>query len=222
MLKMILKDYKMTWKQGIANVYNNSGFFIYIYLLVYPSIVGDKLSNKEGCIYFSVILAYLFVTLISRVYPNRLERTLYFCPMAKKEREAYVKTAYWFRVLVVTVPLIISQLIMAVVGWIPFWSTVFIVVIVFCHSLNMNLYIVRKEKGVMEWFEGWNVGAQLLGFVCILAGVMLQMELTAGKVDGTIIVLVSVVILLFVWLTTHVIRKYRKPVFETAISYEKI
>lgn len=222
MLKMILKDYRMTWKQGIANVYNNSGFFLYFYLLLYPAIVGKEYGFKQDSIYYVTILAYVFATLVSRMFPNRLEKTMYFCPMERKEREEYVRTAYWFRVLVAVVPLSILQLVMVVVGWIPLWSAAMVIITVFCHALNMNIYIVRKEKGTMEWFEGWNLGAQLLGMVSILAGVMLQMELTMGSVETSVIAVVAAVLVLFVWLTIYVVRKYRNTVFEAATDYERI
>lgn len=221
MLKMILKDYRMTWKQGLANVYNSAGNFLPIYLMIYPLLGGTDYNGKEEIIYYAGIGAYVLAILLSRMFPNRLEKTLYFCPMEREEREEYVRTAYWLRVLVPVVFLGIAQLVIIILGWVPIWSTLVVMVNVFCHALAMNIYIVRKEKKTMEYLEGWSVGVQLLGVVSILAGVMLQTTLVTENVSGGIIACVVAVLFLFVWLALHVVKKYRRTVFEAAISYEK-
>jgi len=142
--------------------------------------------------------------------------------MEREEREKYVRTAYWFRVLLPVVFLGIAQLVLLILGWVPVWSSLIVMATVFWHSLAMNIYIVRKEKKTMEYLEGWSIGVQILGMFSIVAGVMLQTTLVTEAVSGGIIACVAAVLVLFIWLSLHVVKKYRKVVFEAAIDYEKI
>ena len=65
MLKVILKDYGMTWKQGLSNVYNSAGNFLPVYLMIYPLLTGADYNGKEEIIYYAGIGAYVLVTLLS-------------------------------------------------------------------------------------------------------------------------------------------------------------
>lgn len=222
MLKLILKDYGATWKQGVANAYHNSGFFIYFYLLLYPAIVWMGNPASQQSIYYVGVLGYLLTGMLSRMFSNRLEKTLYFCPIDKEQRKEYVRCAYWFRVLFPMTVLAIAELVMVVIGWIPFWSIFTVLVTVFCHGLTMNLFTAKKKSKETEWMEGWNVGMHLLGIVSILCSVMLQMGLATGGVETGVIVTVLAILLLLLILSLRVVKKYRAIVFEMAIHYEMV
>ena len=220
MLRMILKDYRMTSKEGVARLFRNGGFYFYFYLLMYPVIVGAKFGVKEDCIYYAGSLFFVFTILLSRMYPNRLEKTMYYCPLSANERTAYVKTSYWFRVVLPLILFAIAEGILAAAGWIKLWTIPFLMLVLVCNGLTMNTYIVRgnQKKGIMEWYPAWNVLIQIFGMINMVIWVLLQMEEDVPERWEMIFVLA--LLSGYAALSTRMLQKYRKPIWEMAVDYE--
>ena len=116
MLKMIIGDYAVNFKSAYKRMSKrqNHNLFTAIYPYLYFSwwlLREDKEYANVSIICICQLLCIILSSCLSTLYPNRLEKSMFLCPMTQKDREKYLITAYGFRVCVFWVPYILAELV---------------------------------------------------------------------------------------------------------------
>ncbi|MDK2807833.1 MAG: hypothetical protein PWP24_567 [Clostridiales bacterium] len=79
MIRRILLDYCLTIRQGLHNLKGTSDWAIYIYMMLMPLLYGFQYKEKAGkaiLFYYAIMLPLIVGMLLSRMYPNQMEKTM--------------------------------------------------------------------------------------------------------------------------------------------------
>lgn len=158
MMELALRNYIRAFKwQNVKDSYHNGGWFTLIYLLiVLPLIMA--LNYKENGVYvdiimFLIIFPFVFSMFTSVLYPMRLAKHMYLCPMSREMRKDYIIKACIIRTLVpifMTLVIVVSLLALGATDWISalgMFLNSAIFSVFFGSGTNMNGYGSIDEKG---------------------------------------------------------------------------
>ncbi len=231
MLKLVVESYKNQFKSAIRNLWN-TGFMIYIYMLIIP--VGWFDVKEHFLIYYCAVVPLLIGLALSRMYPNEMSKTLLLCPMNPEERQAYIKTGYLFRCTVALGLYVLATGILVLVGTVLPIYYFLILIIEFLFVTAVNIYRVPKESTpyAMERkydlpgnYEVWNVCMQFAG---IFGTVLFVFDIPDAKkiyevVDNSrvfdiVMMCCAIIIVFLLWL--KIVKAYYKPVMEQAVNME--
>lgn len=228
MLKLVWCDYKGQAWSALKNVYNSGGWFFYIYMgIILPLIYSD--STYEVEVYYSALGPMSFGMLLSRMYPNRINKTLMLCPMSVEDRKKYLVTGYTLRITIVlsffllcNIPLLITQKIMF-----SYFVVMFIFQILFVVSINVysgsapdvqGAFVRENERGGN--FTAWDVAIVLCGILGILVLSSIQMSQKDFMEETLALVIVVILVLLELGICIKMLYIYYRPVMEQAIYYD--
>jgi len=234
MFRLVLRDYRLQYRESIKNV-NAAGYFIYIYLLCYVPDWTNMIDAlwKGGCFY-AFFLPLCIGIFLSRLYPNQMSKTLLLCPLSRQQKEKYIRTGFFIRVLVPFLLFLIfegsamivtfrqqhlntSELwLWAGLTWLLFVSL--ISVNIYCLPVNLSPEALYRTYKLPGNYEIWNVLVQL---TAILGGVIMLSALTDQKGETVFDITVEIFILVIsTALCIKMIATYAGPIMEQAIFYE--
>lgn len=122
MLKLLFYDYianiKAAWRQDKQNQKNGMMIYWIVYLLIFiPGNMSHWSVNSEvwsvNYLYFLQFVPIIVGFFMGGIYPNRLGKSMFLCPMTEKERKTYLYTSYAFRVILYTVPYLLLEAVCA-------------------------------------------------------------------------------------------------------------
>lgn len=231
MLQLVIKDYRALFHDSLKSM-DISAFVIYLWLLAYPPVLHMSYAGYLcHFVYFIMLGMGIF---LSRLYPNRMSKTLLLCPLSKDQRRRYIRTGYLLRVIG-CVFLFLLLLLTAVIsihvhdgalpddGWLwPGLIWQYALSMAGCHiytaPVNPSSYPAKRTYRLPGNYEVWNFIQQL---AAIFGGMILVSALTDEKPESVPeIVIESVVLLLQTAICIKVIRTYAKPVMQQAVDYE--
>lgn len=182
MLKMIMNDYRMDFKQRLKALEQPVAY--YIWMMVYgfwiPVMQWDKGNSPIDFVYvihYGILFLLVDIgTVFGILYPNQLGKMFYLIPVSVQEKKRYLFTAYLFRVFA---PLIAvgTDLILLIVTDLMQWQiAIFMWIVLFVlYCLNATAYRGKandirgqsKPEGAMEgvYWTGMVAGI-ILFFVC--------------------------------------------------------
>lgn len=91
MVKMVIMDLYGKKREAFQKAWNTSMFFNYVFL----STVFTR--NYEDIVCAVNILFLMIVIFIHTMYKNYLPKAMYFMPLNEKQRESYLRTAFWVK-----------------------------------------------------------------------------------------------------------------------------
>lgn len=118
MLRMIIGDYivnfkaayKRMWKRQNYNWFTAAYPFFYIFWCSLWNY--DQYENITIASINIIQMAFIvFGAWLAQLYPNRLEKSMFLCPMTQKDRKEYLVTAYCLRVVLFWVPYILAEIV---------------------------------------------------------------------------------------------------------------
>ncbi|MFA9464492.1 MAG: hypothetical protein ACERKN_09405 [Velocimicrobium sp.] len=216
MIRMVLRDYRMNWKEGLSNVSKNGSWFVYLYLLIVPAnLFGFMDKPSHVAVYYGILFPLMLGLLLSRMYPNRLSKTMFLCPMKKEERKRYIVSAYWIRVLIPIALFALIGLILVGVYQISVESYVFLLASEALFIIGTNLYIEAKISG----YTFWQMMVQLYGLIFIVSCIGYTSDLGTPLKTWEFLIF-FVLLLLQGAATTKLVVSYWRTVLEVALDYE--
>ena len=158
MMTLALHNYIRAFKwQNIKETYHNGGWFTLIYILIFLPLIMAINYGENGphvdIVLFSIIFPLVFSMFTAGLYPMRLPKLMYLCPMNKEMRKDYILKACMIRTLVpisITVLILILLLILDATDWISaigIFINHTIFAVFFGSGINMNGYGSFDEKG---------------------------------------------------------------------------
>lgn len=238
MWKMVLRDYWYGFSSARKReIDRNQYFFIFwtfwLMLKVPTWILTDDI--KFNLLFYTSVLPMVFSLILSRLYAGERNKTLFLCPMSRKERVKYFKAGYFLRV----VPGIVLFLA-AVTVRTHFYETtgqIFLskVMIAVTYMCAVNIYC-RPIKRSFEPGEGinirqvdeynlpgeyqvWDAVIQVAGYLLIILFEAVERMGTEGltKLESGFLIAAPVC---YVFLTWRMMRKYYQPLLCQMVDYE--
>lgn len=211
MYKMVLQDYRLHFKDSLKNLYN-SGWYIYIYLIVMGPMVLDAGDSLEaGLKYYFAFIPFMIALMLSRMYSGLMGKTFYLCPLSKEQRKSYFLAGMKLRILF---PISLFILLNSILLILKFDSILLFfakLLVVSCAAVSFNIYCqpVIKSPNSMERsypllgnYELYNITSQ---FIAIFA-LFLFTEWESFVILGKVVTAVFVAVQLYVCI--QLIRKF--------------
>ena len=221
MLKIVLSDYRQNWKNSWKNL-AKEGWYSYLYSVALPLIMHMK--EREAIVYLCAVAPLVLGMLLSRLYPNRLQKTLFFCPMSKKDRIAYFKTAFRFRVSLPLILFFMANAILVGIHYISITAFFYEFVVTFLYVVSVNIYwCYWSDNGKRNIYTEKNPLAGTFFIWDALSGVgIINMIICTGLNITSMFDYVIVAILFAIQLFEFfkLITCYYKKVMELSVNYE--
>lgn len=223
MLKMVLSDYIHNWKSAWKELaYEEWG--MYVYFLAFPWIT--RMSAIEIIVYLCTMLPLVGGVLLARMFPNRMNKTLFLCPMSKEDRIAYFKTAFKFRVSVPVFLFFLIEMVLFFIGYISLDGVIFMFLVFFLYIVSVNIYwcywsegkqrnIYTEKNPLSGTFFIWDMLSRLgIINVIIVSGV------SVSGYEWSDYVLVGCLITWQFLVFLKLVTCYYKKVMELSVNYE--
>ena len=97
MVKKIWKDFIYNFRQNLSEGWSTDGYMMYLVIMNMEIIEGLAQLSLEKVI---LGLSGIWIIMVSNGCPNRIEKTMYLCPVSRKGRERYLHTSYLLAVLI--------------------------------------------------------------------------------------------------------------------------
>lgn len=144
MLKRVLVDYirSFRWKKFVRMNRETSSFFLWysiVYLLiVFPLLneeIGDSMYSRVG--YYLWAVTFLIGMLGLELFPLRLPKIMFLCPMNQRERKQYISNVFWVRIFV---PIFLEGMVCIVLVVCQIFNTIYVTLHLFA-SIAMLIFI---------------------------------------------------------------------------------
>lgn len=226
MLGVVIRDYRLGWRAGLKKVNKQWPLYNYLYFFIMPFINLD--SSKNISIYFICMLPLMGTILLARIYPCQLSKTLYLCPLDKKERSAYIYMGYWVRVffsvaIFASVGILLLLVYQANLEWV-----LLILCMQILFSLSTNLYLASafrkpdfEKKQKMKGYSTWYLVAHFVGLLMLLVlfGVIEELQeipRLGERISFGIFILIQSLI------TAKLMVGYGPKILSVALKYELV
>ncbi|MBQ3512777.1 MAG: hypothetical protein IJA32_03105 [Lachnospiraceae bacterium] len=222
MLKIVLDDYKHNLKTGFKYYYNSYMVSIHTYLFFIVPIV-----MREGRFsYYFMMVPVILAEFLAKVYGCMENRTLFFCPLSKEQREIYFKTSLWLRISIPMILLGISGGILIGLKKVTLGEFLIFALMMFLYTISINICclpdgkMLPSPKGKMNptnYFI-WNVIIHADGFVNLLAIISEILDKkTIHWIDG---ICIGSMTLLQIVAFLIILKRYYEPVKQVLTDYE--
>jgi len=222
---MVLRDYRMHWKERLQNVFKNGSWFAYLYLMIVPAFeYTDKISRAMT--YYGILFPLMIGLLLSRMYSNGLNKTMFLCPLEKEERKRYLVSAYWLRVSIPTILFMLIGSILVAIHNISMKAFPILIISETMFFIATNLYLEAayqkpdyEKKHNLSGYTFWQIVAQVfgLGFMVICMGLAQDLNVPFRMMDFIIVFLLLV---LQFAITMKIVLGYWEKVMWIATDYE--
>lgn len=231
MLQIVLDDYRHNFLSALKEFGKvENGWWAYAYLLIMPfiSIMSHSFTPKEVVVYYSTMLPLLGGTFLARLYPNRMSKTLFLCPMSEKMRIEYFKTAFLLRIAVPVLAFLLLDgiilLLKIIQGLEFFFSLAVLVMYLICVNVCTNSWNGKPEMAgkryvLSVYFPMWNVLGQISGLINMLIMAALRGNNGEPYSLGELI-LVGILLTIQALILIKIVLSYLGPVMERSVSYE--
>ncbi len=230
MLRMVLDDYRHNFLSALKEFgMVENGWWMYAYMLIFPVIIfRDVINMNEIIVYYGTMLPLLGGTFFARLYPNHMSRTLFLCPMSRKMRIGYFKTAFLLRIVMpLFVFLLFSSMLFLfkIIQGLEFFFALMVLLMylisvnVCADSWNGKPEMSGEKYALPGYFPIWNVLGQISGIMnmIILAGFRGNNgePYSLGE-----LILAGVLLIIQALILIKIVSSYLKPVMERSVSYE--
>lgn len=221
MLKLVLDDYRRSfrtaWKRGV----NAMAWLLYVDFLVFVPVLYSWDSVK----YLFGVASMMIGILLARMYPNQMSKILFLCPLTEQDRKKYLETAYWLRVSIPMIICISTGAVSLVIGHLSFFYYLMVCLQSFFFMVGVNIYCVPDKQSVYITqrvyqlpgvYEVWNILIQAVGAfgMCIFVSI----EINPNGVTDKVIILAFVFVEML--LSIKMFVTYYRPVMARGMRYE--
>ena len=233
MVKLILRDYRLQWKENLSRSQMNMAWITF-YIAIFP--LWNSSFNVSGC-YYACMVPMLFGWILAEAFPNEMSKAMLLCPLSEEEKRRYISTGYWLRVLC---PTIMELLFLgSTLFWtwkrlqIPLVEAICLALGLFFNlfagliAMNINCRPIstKKRNGNTIAYElpGHYNGWRTTQIVLMLVNHILMYDALFDRESESFMIEVlffAGLMIAELALCIKIIITYRKPVMEKAIHYE--
>lgn len=229
-MRLILSDYKSSIQECFRHIMKKNGWFFYVYILIGMPL-SFRVEFKYLILYEIEMLLLVFMLLISRMYPYRLGKNLYLCPLTGAERKSYMKTAYYVRILLGMVPSLLVNGFLMGAGRLRIHAGLLLLLGYFLFCISVNFYVAdtgkedrKKEKKLYRKYSRFK-GYRFFMILAQISGIFyswILLSMVAEDYEWYQEDLVIMGIAAVVQSATYLIMKlkYEKQIIEIGIHYE--
>lgn len=234
MFKKALYDYigALHW-ENIKKNSNFSSVWLVIYMLfMLPLQIISRKDDLDTIIrYYGIMIIFLVGMYATAIVKLSLPKQMYLCPLSKEERKKYLNCLCWIKIFLPIVIWLIVQTIGFIAGW-SIWQNMINTLCMFSTMVSMTISPANgfgasrteeeKKMSKIPVFKGLTT----ISVINMLCAVLLLIVVTALLETGDAGSLwfgffAGFSILLQIILDVLLIARYKTPVIEYAISYEK-
>lgn len=234
MLYMVLDDFRRNFKYGVKRMFERfENWYLFFCMLIFPPILFHTSIHKCFIYYFSFI-PMLGALLLSRMYGGWMEKTLFLCPLGKKDREKYYLISWGIRTASAVFLFLLLNGILFIAGWLHPLAFILMFILMAFYSAAVNLYCggAKRENGMLEQkrvlpenYETWNVVGQILGLGAMVVLVVVLGDAEKSKITTWEFIIVSVFLFANIFIQIKIIKCFRFIMdyvtqFEQSLKYE--
>lgn len=149
MYKMVLKDYRLHFKDSLKNLYN-SGWYVYIYMAgMLPIITDSSDSIRDLLNYYFTFIPFIIALMLSRMYCGLMGKNFYLCPLSKEQRKSYFIAGMKLRITFPIVLFIILDGILMIIKFESLFLFFAKLFVISCAAVSFNIYcqpIVKSDN----------------------------------------------------------------------------
>lgn len=232
MWRMVLDDLRYGMKPGLKQMFSRFGsWYFYFYLMsLAPAI--SRISGRRLLVYYFAFLPMLLALMLSRMYAGRVNKTLYLCPLSKRDRQSYWLISWG---ICAGAPGVLSLLLNGAllatgILSLPAFAVIIVTNVLFSAAVNLYCRPVKDTARFMEqsyplpgYYEVWNAAVQLSGLLAIFFLTAFVEDFSEPKFISTGVLVVSALLLFcHALLSALMIAKYFRPVMEHTVQYERV
>ncbi|MDO5293131.1 MAG: hypothetical protein Q4F05_10310 [bacterium] len=227
MIKLVLTEYRQTMKEGFKNLFTTGRVFVIIYILVMIVPVYEP-GLEKLMLYYCDIIPLALAVMFTGMYPNRLSKTLFLCPMSKEQRMNYLKTGFWLRAAVPIVVYFILNTIALLAGKSSLIGTIGMLLPLTSAILAQNLWIQTKgedpkrgQKLAFSYkrYQSCYLFVTILGILSAVLFSILRANIDHAN-RNELIYIISLV-LIQILLMLYEMKTYYRKVMSIMSDYEK-
>lgn len=213
MIRIVFRDYLGAFHWLNLKKRLNSNHLLMIVMINYMCLPLSELKGFTGMnlLHYAVLVFSLTLGIAAAVlFPMRLSKQLFLCPMRESERKSYIWCQYWIKTAVPT--------LCCLLGMIPLLSagTVFFMQVLAEGAVLLMLMLTINIELPSAGFRTWKIFTEISGGIVwlILCCFETKNLIPAAKV---------LMWILFGWqlLFTVKMLTFLKPAVSTAMDYEK-
>lgn len=214
MVKMVLQDWISGRRQAWKELWKRNGVGINMLIASSGGMSWTGI-YRDFSIYGKIALVIQFLMIpivmcLHAMYPNRLSKPMYMAPLEKEEKQKYLFTALWMKVISITVLQCGINVFLVLAGWLPVINGVLITISLFLFNLTIGFQTNSFETG-------WDALVMLMFMINYI--VLVFMGDAPMKYWEIIIVCITFMLQVLVCVTN--IKKQYKSSMEKAMDYEK-
>lgn len=152
MVKLVIEDYCCRFFFMVKVYFRQINTYLWLVLFYMFLWKTDYLKYCVG------MLPMLFGLLLSRMFPNQLNKLLFLCPMDEKDRKKYLITAYFVRVGISVSLFLILSVPLLIIGYLPLSEFLSVSVLTVSFILGANIHhhflslsIIRETWDKVFW-----------------------------------------------------------------------
>lgn len=231
MFRIVWDDYRHNFRSALKGLRGvGNWWFNYVYWSIIPLILPST-TLKEAIVYYCTMLPLLGGMFLARLYPNRMSKTLFLCPMSRKMRIRYFKTAFLLRIAIPTFVslLTVGMLFLCKIMQEPECFLSLLVLIMCLVSVNVctNSWAGKPETeqqghSLPGYFPMWNVLGQISGILnTVIVNMVIVPEFGENNGESCLPwVVAGVLMVIQALILMKIVSTYFRPIMEQSVSYE--
>lgn len=145
MLKMVLKDWRANWKEGVKRGTKRIGLWA---LWGWICFLPDEWA--KGFAMYGQFIFVIALYFLHSMYPNRLSKAMFLVPVERQEKEMYLRTNYLLKLILLEFLHCIVTLVCVFYGELAIESGILILITGIIWNLDVGIEIVGKEKAMVS------------------------------------------------------------------------
>lgn len=227
MVKMVLSDYWGSRKESYHRMSKQmNNWMIFFNPLIMPIQMLVIWEDVNLWIIYGELFPMILGAIQAVMYPARLSKVMYLCPMGLKDRQRYIRTAYRVRVAVIMGLWLVLNLLMLPFGGLPLLELLLGGGRMLCYALAVNVYLAADKNH--EEYASLKIGrcnicwmfAFYIGMIgAIVQGACVGGELYVSLGEG---IVMGIFVLAQLLIAAIAVLKYKGKVMHYAMDYELI
>lgn len=208
-LPYIIKYYGSNWKEAFWEAATTNWMALYFacYWIVLPS--GGTIEEGITAVlsYYGLLLPLILGSIHAVMFPNRLDKTMFLCPMGYQERILFLVFGYWFRFGCVCLVSMLMIFFMTAIGLLQ--ASIYLLVFFLCEAMFAAIVFLMTytEDSQKNGDSAWMYAGCLMSMISCLFFGNVAWEYSnkdlEGWENGVMIILFLIQMLLFLKVMTR-------------------
>lgn len=230
MLRMVLDDYRHNFLSALKEFgLVENGWWMYAYMLILPFVMFRSFTLREELVYYGTMVPLLGGTFFARLYSNHMSKTLFLCPMSRKLRIGYFKTAFLLRIVMPLFVFLVFSGMLFLFKVIQAFEFFVALMVLLMYLISINVCadswdgkpeMAGEKYALPGYFPMWSVLGQISGIMNMIIVVGFRGRNSGEPYSLGELILAGVLLIIQALILIKIVSNYLKPVMERSVSYE--